>query len=80
MLARASMADVEDAADELDAASNAAVDLVRTGKLDEAERATRDLLEHFLYVHEHLPLADHTPRLANGAEVERGPSCASPMV
>jgi tetratricopeptide (TPR) repeat protein len=51
--ARAAMlADVEDDADELDAASNAAVDLVRAGKLDEAERAARDLLERFPYVHD----------------------------
>jgi TolA-binding protein len=49
--ARASMlADVEDDADELDAASNAAVDLVRAGKLDGAERAARHLLERFPYV------------------------------
>jgi tetratricopeptide (TPR) repeat protein len=52
MLARAALADVEDDADELDAASNAAVDLVRAGKLDEAERAARDLLERFPYVHD----------------------------
>jgi tetratricopeptide (TPR) repeat protein len=51
--ARAAMlADVADDADELDAASNAAVDLVRAGKLDEAERAARDLLERFPYVHD----------------------------
>jgi tetratricopeptide (TPR) repeat protein len=51
--ARAAMlADVEDDADELDAASNAPVDLVRAGKLDEAERAARDLLERFPYVHD----------------------------
>jgi tetratricopeptide (TPR) repeat protein len=51
--ARAAMlADVEDDADELDAASNAAVDLVRAGKLEEAERAARDLLERFPYVHD----------------------------
>jgi len=52
MLARAALVDVEDDADELDAASNAAVDLVRAGKLDEAERAARDLLERFPYVHD----------------------------
>jgi hypothetical protein len=39
--------DVEDDADKLDAASDAAVDLVRAGKLDEAVRAARDLLERF---------------------------------
>jgi tetratricopeptide (TPR) repeat protein len=51
--ARAAMlADVEDDADELDAASNAAVDLVRAGKLDEAERAARDLLKRFPDVHD----------------------------
>ena len=51
--ARAAMlADIEDDAGELDAASNAAVDLVRAGKLDEAERAARDLLERFPYVHD----------------------------
>jgi tetratricopeptide (TPR) repeat protein len=51
--ARAAMlADVEDDTDELDAASNAAVDLVRAGKLDETERAARDLLERFPYVHD----------------------------
>jgi tetratricopeptide (TPR) repeat protein len=51
--ARAAMpADVEDGADELNAASNQAVDLVRAGKLDEAERAARDLLERFPYVHD----------------------------
>jgi hypothetical protein len=33
-------------------ASNAPVDLVRAGKLDEAERAARDLLERFPYVHD----------------------------
>lgn len=52
MLARAALADVEDDADELDAASNAAVDLVRAGKLEEAERAARGLLERFPYVHD----------------------------
>jgi tetratricopeptide (TPR) repeat protein len=38
--------------DELTTASNAAADLVRAGKLDEAERAARDLLEHFPDVHD----------------------------
>src|SRR5215831_8097365 len=34
----------DDAEDELTTASNAAVDLVNAGRLDEAERAARDLL------------------------------------
>jgi tetratricopeptide (TPR) repeat protein len=38
--------------DELTTASNAAADLVRAGKLDEAERAARDLLERFPDVHD----------------------------
>ena len=38
---------VDDDEDELTAASNAAVDLVNAGKLDEAEKAARDLLERF---------------------------------
>jgi tetratricopeptide (TPR) repeat protein len=33
-------------------ASNAAVDLVHAGKLDEAEQAARDLLVRFPYVHD----------------------------
>ena len=40
----------EDAA--LAEASNAAVDLVHAGKLDEAEQAARDLLVRFPYVHD----------------------------
>jgi tetratricopeptide (TPR) repeat protein len=42
----------DDAEDELTVASNAAVDLVNAGKLDEAERAARDLLERFPDVHD----------------------------
>jgi tetratricopeptide (TPR) repeat protein len=38
--------------DELTIASNAAVDLVNAGKLDEAERAARDLLLRFPEVHD----------------------------
>jgi tetratricopeptide (TPR) repeat protein len=41
-----------DADDELATASNAAVDLVHAGKLDEAEQAARDLLERFPDVHD----------------------------
>jgi tetratricopeptide (TPR) repeat protein len=46
------LAGVEDDLDELTAASNAAVGLVHAGKLDEAERAARDLLERFPDVHD----------------------------
>jgi tetratricopeptide (TPR) repeat protein len=42
----------DDEADELTVASNAAVDLVRTGKLDEAEQAARELLVRFPDVHD----------------------------
>jgi tetratricopeptide (TPR) repeat protein len=42
----------DDEEDELTAASNAAVDLVHAGKLDEAEKAARDLLERFPEVHD----------------------------
>jgi tetratricopeptide (TPR) repeat protein len=42
----------DDDLDELTTASNAAVDLVHEGKLDEAERAARDLLERFPEVHD----------------------------
>ena len=41
-----------DTEDELTAASNAAVDLVHEGKLDEAEQVARDLLERFPDVHD----------------------------
>jgi len=51
--ARLSMAEEEDAyEDELDAASNAVVRLVRTARLDEAEAAARDLLVRFPDVHD----------------------------
>ena len=36
----------------LDAASNAAVDLVHAGRLDEAEQAARELLVHYPEVHD----------------------------
>src|SRR5271170_3058232 len=42
----------DDEEDELTIASNAAVDLVRAGKLDEAEQAARDLLVRFPEVHD----------------------------
>jgi tetratricopeptide (TPR) repeat protein len=38
--------------DDIDEASNAVVDLVHAGKLDEAEQAARDLLEHYPDVHD----------------------------
>jgi tetratricopeptide (TPR) repeat protein len=38
--------------DELTPASNAVVDLIRAGKLDEAEQAARDLLQRFPEVHD----------------------------
>jgi tetratricopeptide (TPR) repeat protein len=38
--------------DELDQASNAVVDLVDAGRLDEAERAARDLLDRYPDVHD----------------------------
>jgi len=44
--------DGDDTEDELTIASNAAVDLVHAGKLDEAEQAARDLLERFPDVHD----------------------------
>jgi tetratricopeptide (TPR) repeat protein len=50
---RLRMAEQEDAyEDELDAASNAVVQLVRAAKLDEAEAAARDLLVRFPDVHD----------------------------
>ena len=49
----ASLAGAEDAdEDELTIASNAVVELVRAGKLDEAEEAARDLLVRFPDVHD----------------------------
>jgi tetratricopeptide (TPR) repeat protein len=42
----------DDEEDELTFASNAAVDLVRAGKLDEAEQTARDLLVRFPEVHD----------------------------
>jgi len=51
--ARLRMAEEEDAyEDELDAASNAVVHLVRAARLDEAETAARDLLVRFPDVHD----------------------------
>jgi tetratricopeptide (TPR) repeat protein len=51
--ARARMlAGVEDDLDELTAASNAVVDLIHAGKLDEAERVAHNLLERFPDVHD----------------------------
>lgn len=44
--------DFDDEMDELTSASNAAVDLVRAGKLDEAEQAARELLVRFPEVHD----------------------------
>ena len=44
--------DVDDTEDELTTASNAAVDLIHDGKLDEAEQVARDLLERFPDVHD----------------------------
>ncbi len=49
----ASLSGAEDAdEDELTIASNAAAELVRAGKLDEAEQAARDLLVLFPEVHD----------------------------
>jgi tetratricopeptide (TPR) repeat protein len=51
--ARLSMAEEADAYDdELDTASNAVVDLVHAGRLDEAERAARDLLVQYPEAHD----------------------------
>lgn len=41
-----------DQAEELTAASNGVIELIRAGKLDEAEVAARDLLVHFPEVHD----------------------------
>ena len=43
---------VDDTEDELTTLSNAAVDLIHNGKLDEAEKAASDLLERFPDVHD----------------------------
>jgi tetratricopeptide (TPR) repeat protein len=48
----ASLAGSEDVADELTIVSNAAVELVHAGKLDQAEQAARDLLVRFPDVHD----------------------------
>jgi tetratricopeptide (TPR) repeat protein len=50
LLARAEEEDTYD--DALEAASNAVVHLVNAGKLDDAEAAARDLLQHFPDVHD----------------------------
>jgi tetratricopeptide (TPR) repeat protein len=42
----------DDDDDELETASNAAVDLVQAGKLDDAEKAARNLLQRFPEVHD----------------------------
>jgi TolA-binding protein len=44
--------DIDDESDELTAASNAIVDMVHAGNLDEAERAARDFLVRFPEVHD----------------------------
>ena len=44
---RAQAADAAGDEDDLDAASNAVVDLIHAGRLDEAEAAARDLLLHY---------------------------------
>jgi tetratricopeptide (TPR) repeat protein len=44
--------EVDEELEELTAASNAAVDLVKAGKLEEAEAAARGLLESFPHVHD----------------------------
>jgi tetratricopeptide (TPR) repeat protein len=44
--------DIDDDLEELTAASNAVIEMVHAGKLDEAERAARDLLVRFPEVHD----------------------------
>jgi len=44
--------EVDEELEELTASSNAAVDLVKAGKLEEAEAAARGLLERFPHVHD----------------------------
>jgi soluble cytochrome b562 len=46
------IADVDEELDELTTASNAAVDLVNAGKLEEAEAAARDLIARYPEVHD----------------------------
>jgi tetratricopeptide (TPR) repeat protein len=46
------LADVDEELEELTTASNAAVDLVNAGKLDEAEAAARDLIARYPEVHD----------------------------
>ena len=46
------MADVDEELEELATASNAAVDLVNAGKLEEAEAAARDLIARYPEVHD----------------------------
>jgi tetratricopeptide (TPR) repeat protein len=48
----AAAAELDDDLEQLTAASNPAVDLVKAGKLEEAESAARDLLERFPDVHD----------------------------
>lgn len=50
LIAPGPLDDVSD--DELDAASNAVVDLIEAGKLDAAEAAARDLLERYPDIHD----------------------------
>jgi tetratricopeptide (TPR) repeat protein len=45
-------ADIDDAEDELTANSDAAVDLIDEGRLDEAEQVARNLIERFPDVHD----------------------------
>jgi tetratricopeptide (TPR) repeat protein len=45
-------ADIDDDLEELTAASNAVIDMVHAGKLDEAEAAARDLLVRFPEAHD----------------------------
>ncbi len=49
---RIAMAAADDDYVELIALSNAAVDLVHEGRLDQAEKYARDLIERFPYVHD----------------------------
>jgi tetratricopeptide (TPR) repeat protein len=51
---RASAAAAWDEDDDLDAASNAVVDLIHAGRLDEAEAAARELLVRYPEVHDGL--------------------------